>query len=106
MYQGGSYQSRCRVLSDLSVGAIQRFTGNGAADDTIAQFLMTSTRRPVQATLGPIPAPTPAPVVPSGPWEGTPSVIPGTIEAEEFDLGGEGLGYSDSDAGNNGGVRA
>lgn len=79
--------------------------GKGAVYDTIAQFLMTPTRRPVQVTLEPIPAPTPAPVVPSGAWEGTPAAIPGTIEAEEFDLGGEGVGYSDTDAGNNGGVR-
>lgn len=32
--------------------------------------------------------------------------MPGVIEAEEFDLGGEGVAYSDVDPGNNGGVRA
>ncbi|CAM9216242.1 unnamed protein product [Ascophyllum nodosum] len=57
-----------------------------------------------EVTLLPTPAPTPAPVVPSGPWGGTPAVIPGTIQAEEYDLGGEGVGYSDSDAGNIGGA--
>ena len=31
-------------------------------------------------------------------------MIPGTIQAEEYDLGGEGVGYSDTDAGNIGGV--
>ncbi|CAM9110958.1 unnamed protein product [Scytosiphon promiscuus] len=49
------------------------------------------------------PIPTPAPVVPSGAYNGVPFAIPGTIEAEEFDFGGEGVGYSDTDPGNNGG---
>ncbi|CAM9774374.1 unnamed protein product, partial [Laminaria digitata] len=31
-------------------------------------------------------------------------VVPGVIEAEEFDTGGEGVGYSDFDPGNNGGA--
>lgn len=30
--------------------------------------------------------------------------IPGGVEAEEFDIGGEGVGYSDVDPGNIGGV--
>jgi len=37
------------------------------------------------------------------PYKGTPSVIPGTIQAEDFDIGGEGVAYHDLDAGNNGG---
>jgi len=32
------------------------------------------------------------------------AVIPGIIEAEDFDNGGEGISYHDSDAGNNGGA--
>lgn len=40
-----------------------------------------------------------------GPYGGTAAAVPGTIEAEEFDLGGEGVGYSDTDAVNNPGVR-
>lgn len=31
------------------------------------------------------------------PFHGTPHKVPGVIEAEDFDLGGEGLGYHDSD---------
>jgi len=38
------------------------------------------------------------------PFYGDPQVIPGRIEAEDFDLGGEGLAYHDCDAGNNGGA--
>jgi beta-galactosidase len=37
------------------------------------------------------------------PYLGSPSAIPGKIEAENFDLGGEGVAYHDTDAGNSGG---
>lgn len=37
------------------------------------------------------------------PYHGTPVAIPGTVQAEDFDYGGEGLAYSDSDVVNNGG---
>lgn len=37
-------------------------------------------------------------------YGGSPVQIPGSIEAEEFDLGGEGIGYSDVDDTNVGGV--
>jgi len=37
------------------------------------------------------------------PYRGTLSVIPGTIQAEDFDTGGEGVAYRDLDASNNGG---
>jgi hypothetical protein len=40
----------------------------------------------------------PAPIL--SPYHGTPSAIPGVIEAEDFDLGGAGLAYSDSNLGN------
>ncbi|CAM9118842.1 unnamed protein product, partial [Laminaria digitata] len=50
----------------------------------------------------PEPLPTPTP----DPYGGIPAAIPGYIQAEEFDFGGEGVGYSDSTAGNNkGGFR-
>ena len=40
------------------------------------------------------------------PYGGNAAVIPGTIQAERYDFGGEGVAYSDTDPGNNGGVRA
>lgn len=40
-----------------------------------------------------------------GPYGGVPATIPGVIQVAEFDLGGEGVGYSDSTAGNIQGVR-
>jgi hypothetical protein len=39
----------------------------------------------------------------SSPFSGSPAPIPGQINAEKFDNGGEGVAYHDSDAGNNGG---
>ena len=38
-----------------------------------------------------------------GPFGGTPWPIPGTIQVENYDVGGQGVGYSDSDPTNNGG---
>jgi len=37
------------------------------------------------------------------PFSGTPIAIPGTFEAENFDLGGEGVAYHDNVKGNAGG---
>jgi beta-glucanase (GH16 family) len=38
------------------------------------------------------------------PYHGKPAPIPGTLQIEDFDKGGEGLGYHDSDDTNSGGV--
>src|SRR5262249_8606076 len=38
------------------------------------------------------------------PFGGTPRAIPGIVEAEEFDDGGEGIAYHDTTAGNKGGA--
>lgn len=44
----------------------------------------------------------PAPLI-GNPFYGAPLTVPGLIQAEDFDFGGEGQGYHDNDAGNNGG---
>ena len=38
------------------------------------------------------------------PFSGTPVLLPGTVQAEDFDTGGEGVSYHDSDAANRGGA--
>jgi len=38
-----------------------------------------------------------------GPYNGTPASIPGTVQAENFDVGGEGVAYHDVDTANQGG---
>src|SRR5207249_1250766 len=37
------------------------------------------------------------------PFTGFPQIVPGTIQAEDFDGGGEGVAYHDTDTSNNGG---
>ena len=37
------------------------------------------------------------------PYGGAPWAVPGTIQVEDYDLGGEGTGYHDATAGNDGG---
>ncbi len=39
----------------------------------------------------------------SSPYSGTPISLPGKLQAEEYDLGGEGIAYHDTTAGNTGG---
>lgn len=38
------------------------------------------------------------------PFNGSPATVPGTLQVEGFDNGGEGVAYHDSDAGNSGGI--
>ncbi len=38
----------------------------------------------------------------SSPYGGTPAMIPGTVQAENYDEGGQGVSYFDADTGNNG----
>ncbi len=40
--------------------------------------------------------------IPSTPYSGTPISLPGKLQAEEYDLGGEGIAYHDTTAGNTG----
>lgn len=42
--------------------------------------------------------------VPQGPYEGTAWAIPGTVELEKYDVGGNGFAYFDTDEGNSGGA--
>src|SRR5205807_298362 len=52
---------------------------------------------PLSVTTPALSVTTPAP---PAPFSGTPIAIPGTFEAENFDLGGEGIGYHDVTPGN------
>jgi len=49
------------------------------------------------------PPPPPPPPAGGSPYGGVPRAIPGVLQAEDFDDGGEGVGYHDSDAVNSGG---
>ena len=41
---------------------------------------------------------------PQAPYRMTPAAVPGTFEAEDFDIGGQGIAYNDADSNNNGGA--
>jgi len=41
---------------------------------------------------------------PQAPYRMTPAAVPGTVEAEDYDLGGQGIAYHDANADNNGGA--
>jgi len=52
---------------------------------------------------GPVPGPAGGPPVGNGtPFGGTPWPIPGTLEAENFNVGGQGVAYNDTGSGNSG----
>jgi len=55
------------------------------------------------ATPTPTPTPTPSPGG-STPYLGTPVSLPGVVQFENYDAGGEGIAYHDTTAGNTGGV--
>ncbi|CAM9191796.1 unnamed protein product, partial [Hapterophycus canaliculatus] len=58
-------------------------------------------------TMRAVDAPSPSPQPEgddSNAFGGIPAIVPGTIQAEDFDTGGEGVGYSDTDIPNNGGA--
>lgn len=61
----------------------------------------------ISATYGNVTRTLPLTITPSAttsPYSGNPATIPGTIQAEDFDNGGEGLAYHDNSSGNNGGA--
>jgi hypothetical protein len=74
----------------------------GSTPDTVRD------RVAISATIvaSPIPTPTPtvSPTVSPTPRPFRPLTIPGRIEAEEYDLGGEGVAYHDTTPGNEGGA--
>jgi|GEM_PF-120339 len=64
----------------------------------MADGLRPSEQAPARFTLQPLPDPGQRPL------NGTPAPVPGVVEAEDYDLGGEGIAYHDTTAGNQGGV--
>jgi len=78
----------------------------GGADNPFISGIEIISQAPTPTPGGPTPTRTPTRTnTPSGqsPYGGTPWAIPGTIQAENYDLGGEGVAYHDNDSANNGG---
>jgi hypothetical protein len=78
-----------RVLQ-AGAGATGVKTATAAADADVGNTHILALR---PATTGPTPTP----------FTGTPIPVPGSFEAENFDLGGEGVAYHDNTTGNAGG---
>ncbi|NQT24340.1 carbohydrate-binding protein [candidate division KSB1 bacterium] len=73
-------------------GAVGNYSLTARATDNDAA---TTTSSPVNITV--------EAAASQSPYSGTPAPIPGTIQAEDYDTGGEGLAYHDTDTENSGG---
>ncbi len=93
----GAWQTWTTVSSNVSLGAgtqilrvVLDSNGPGGSVGNLNYFTI-STSAPPPPPLG------------STPFTGTPAAIPGRIEAENFDNGGQNVAYSDTTTGNSGG---
>jgi PKD repeat protein len=85
---------------------VANLTGYGDAVYSITQYPPIDGTVPVLLTLDPVAAPTPTPTPTpgnGGPYPG-PHALPTVIQAEDFDLGGEGVAYRDLEPANLGGA--
>jgi hypothetical protein len=108
-YKAGSAvdkQTGTRIANVTSPYAV-----TGLANGTTYAFAVAASSSAGESALGPTatatPAAAPPPPPPPGsqtPYSGTPLLIPGTLQAEGFDLGGEGVAYHDADTANTGGL--
>lgn len=88
-----------RLLSTAgsSGRATERVWANALNGTTAtSHFVLVSGPGPHAAPPAPVSRATPAP----GPYYGTPAPLPGVIQAEDFDYGGEGIGYHDTEEAN------
>jgi endonuclease/exonuclease/phosphatase family metal-dependent hydrolase len=85
----GGWQNWTTVSLTVTLGAgVQQMT---LLFDTGGMNFQYARVTAVSSTVGP------------GPFSGSPAPVPGTIEAEHFDSGGEGVAYHDTTGGNTGG---
>jgi alpha-amylase len=91
-----SGQHLMRVVTTGNDVNLNWFSFAGGTNPTL-----TPTRTP---TAGPTPTRTPTPTGNNGsPWNGTPVNLPGTVQAENYNTGGEGIAYHDLETANSGG---
>jgi Carbohydrate binding module (family 6)/Right handed beta helix region len=79
-------------------------TWHGSALDGTDPGVSFSTLNSAMSGSSSSPSPSPAPTSASTPFTGTPIALPGRIEFENYDKGGEGVAYHDLTAGNSGGA--
>lgn len=115
-WQDGAYWLRQSVILRFATGGTQRIRiqtrEDGVSIDQVVlsdgAFLNTPPGAATNdTTIVPKPtssSPTPAPTPSSTPYNGSRVSLPGTVRAELFDSGGEGVAYHDTTAGNAGGA--
>jgi len=86
-----------------SCGAYTESDNAGTSATTIANAGIEPAYSDIKNNLT-IPLPDFAVTVPQAPYKGITAQIPGIIEAENYDVGGQGVSYFDSDPANQGGV--
>ncbi len=106
---GNDYPTIAQWLADfVSVGAVNyqlvssSISNNAGTDgkDIGVDFAQLNAAMSGSGT----PDPPPPPPTQSTPYTGTAIALPGTIEAENYDKGGEGVAYHDTTSGNSGGA--
>lgn len=94
-----SSTSNSAVLAPFSLGTTSlKVTANGEIRICNALTFVTVASDPVSVTILDVPPPQ------QQPYGGTPWAVPGTIQAENYDTGGEGIAYHDTTSGNSGGA--
>ncbi len=78
------------------------FSQGGADNPFISGIEIVSSGSSTTPTFVP-PSVTPNPGQDGQPWNGTPASLPGKVEAENYNTGGEGIAYHDNDTNNQGG---
>lgn len=90
------------IIFNLAIGG--EWAGAPTSETQSGAAMVIDYVRVYTASGGPTPVPTNTPTpLPSGPYLGSPVSLPGVIEAENFDTGGEGAGFHDTTTNNQGG---
>jgi hypothetical protein len=99
------------VASNLQIGSpnsgtSEKYTISNLAPGTTYYWKIVSRTWAQQTKTGPVWNFTTAGTAPNGstPFNGTPAAVPGVIEAENYDAGGQDVAYSDTTSANSGGA--
>jgi hypothetical protein len=108
LYPGGNmFPSLSQWMADFvnRAGGDYRLVSTSASRGTALDGTDIGVAFPaLDAAMAGTTTPPPPPSTSSSPFTGTPIALPGVIEAENYDKGGEGVAYHDLTAGNSGGA--
>ena len=93
-----------RTAADYRLVSTSPWKGS-ATDGTDKGVNFSALNAALNGSTAPAPSPSPSPTPSSSsPYTGTPIALPGRIEAENYDNGGEGVAYHDTTSGNSTGA--